>query len=294
MANGTFNFTVTATDAFGCTGSFAYTLNIGCTTITISPASLQNQIAGRSFTVTLSATGGAAPYSFSTQGPLPPGVTLSTTGVLSGAATQSGTFTFTVMTVDANGCNANGCTGSITYTLTIACPQILINPNSLPSGTRLLAYSETLSATNGTAPYSYAVTAGALPGGLTLSSSGTISGNPTAAGKFTFTVTATDANGCTGTRSYTIQICSNVISLTTLPTTAKVNSVFSQLITASGGTGPYTFTIASGSLPPRLALSSNGSVSGTPVTPGTYTFTVKATDSTGCSGTRTYTITVTQ
>lgn len=85
------------------------------------------------------------------------------------------------------------------------CPEIAISPATLPDATVGLAYNQTISASGGTAPYTYSVTMGSLPTGLTLNSStGVLSGTPTAGGTFTFTVTATDNEGCTGTATYTI------------------------------------------------------------------------------------------
>jgi hypothetical protein len=83
---------------------------------------------------------------------------------------------------------------------------ITVNPASLPSGTQGVAYNQTISASGGTGPYTFAVTSGALPSGLTLASSGALTGTPDATGSSNFTVTATDANADTGSRSYTIQI----------------------------------------------------------------------------------------
>ena len=84
------------------------------------------------------------------------------------------------------------------------CPAITVNPASLPSGFITAPYSQTLSASGGASPYTFAVSSGALPPGVTLSSAGALSGAPTTAGEFNFTVTATDANSCAGSRSYTI------------------------------------------------------------------------------------------
>jgi Putative Ig domain len=72
-----------------------------------------------------------------------------------------------------------------------------------------------------------------------------------------------------------------------------VGVAYSESLTASGGTGGYNFSIASGSLPPGLSLSSGGVISGTPTTAGTYTFGVEATDSSGNSNTETFQIVVT-
>ncbi len=93
-----------------------------------------------------------------------------------------------------------------TTSFTVTCPTITITPATLPDGAVGVAYSQTLTGSGGAAAYNFAVTAGALPNGLTLSASGVLSGAPTGVGGFNFTVTATDANGCTGTRSFTINI----------------------------------------------------------------------------------------
>ncbi len=86
------------------------------------------------------------------------------------------------------------------------CPAISLSPSTLPNGVDATAYSATISASGGAAPYTYAVTSGALPAGLALSSSGLLSGTPTASGSSSFTVTATDANGCTGSQAYSLTI----------------------------------------------------------------------------------------
>lgn len=84
------------------------------------------------------------------------------------------------------------------------CPVITLSPASLPNGTIGTAYSQTITASGGTGPYSFSVTAGTLPAGLTLTSAGVLSGTPTTAATSTFTIRATDANTCFGSLSYTI------------------------------------------------------------------------------------------
>jgi hypothetical protein len=93
-----------------------------------------------------------------------------------------------------------------TFTNTIACPTITLLPATLPNGTVGKDYNQTLTASGGTAPYTFAVTAGTLPPGLTLEATGQLHGTPTAAGTFNFTVTAIDANGCTGSQAYALTI----------------------------------------------------------------------------------------
>lgn len=86
------------------------------------------------------------------------------------------------------------------------CPTITLTPATLPDGTIGLAYSQAVTASGGTAPYTYSVTSGNLPTGLAMTAGGVISGTPTTAGAFTFIVTAADDDGCTGTITYTINV----------------------------------------------------------------------------------------
>jgi hypothetical protein len=105
----------------------------------------------------------------------------------------------------ANVTVANGATATQDFCF----PQnasIALSPSSLPAGATGLPYSQTITAGGGIGPYAFAVTSGAVPPGLTLASGGALSGTPSTTGSFTFAVTATDSNGCTGSRSYTITI----------------------------------------------------------------------------------------
>ncbi|TIV01520.1 MAG: autotransporter domain-containing protein [Mesorhizobium sp.] len=95
------------------------------------------------------------------------------------------------------------------YTLVINAPTITLAPATLPAAQYGVAYSQTITASGGTSPYSFALTSGSLPAGMTLSSTGTLSGTPTVVGSFPITVTATDNLGFTGAASYTLAIGSN-------------------------------------------------------------------------------------
>ncbi|TAF59217.1 MAG: hypothetical protein EAZ57_11840, partial [Cytophagales bacterium] len=93
------------------------------------------------------------------------------------------------------------------FAVLAACPAITLNPTALAVPQENIAYSQTLVASGGSAPYNYAVTAGTLPTGLTLNgSSGLISGTPTVLGSSTFTITVTDAGGCTVVQNYTLVV----------------------------------------------------------------------------------------
>jgi hypothetical protein len=193
------------------------------------------------------------------------------------------------VTLDTN--NVNTCGVSV-------CPIITVNPATLPNGSVGTPYNQIVSASGGTAPYTFSISSGALPTGLLLnSSSGAITGTPTTAGTFTLTITATDANGCFGSRLYTITIASPgcpaiVLSPTTLPP-GMAQIFYAQTITASGGTAPYTFAISAGALPAGLSLNpSTGLISGTPQVSGLFNVTIRATDSVGCQGSRAYALAI--
>jgi len=181
----------------------------------------------------------------------------------------------------------------------VVCPIITVNPVTLPNGVVGVPYNQIVSGSGGTAPYAFSVSSGTLPPGLILNSAtGAITGSPTTPGTFTFTITATDANGCSGSRLYTIGIASSptcpVITLSpaTLPP-GMLGTPYSQSVTASGGTTPYTYTIASGALPGGLSLNpASGLISGVPVQTGFFNVTIRATDANGCIGARSYTLTI--
>ncbi|MDX8450143.1 putative Ig domain-containing protein [Mesorhizobium sp. VK3C] len=294
---GLFSFSIKATDSSIGTGApFSrtqnYVLQIGAPSITIDPATLPNASAGSTYSVTITASGGVGPYSFLvTSGALPTGLSLAPSGDLSGTPTQSGNISFTVQATDAH-----GQTQMRAYILAVDVPGLTVLPASLPGGTAETAYSQTLTANGGNAPYSYAVTAGALPAGLTLSSTGALAGTPTVAGTFNFSVTATDSTtgtAATGTVTYSLVIAAPTITLApaTLPA-AQYGVVYSQTLTASGGTSPYSFGLTGGALPPGIALSSTGTISGAPTVVGSFPITVTATDNFGFTGTASYTIAI--
>jgi hypothetical protein len=235
---GTFNFTITATDSNGCPGSRAYTIVIAaaaCPAITVSPIALPSGPIGVPYTQLVTAAGGTAPYAYTATGTLPNGLTLNAaTGAISGTPTTAGTFNFTITATDSN-----GCPGSRAYTIVIpagVCPAITLSPASLSVGYLGLPYSQAVSASGGVAPYSYAFS-GALPAGLTLNpTTGAITGTPTAIGTSNFTITATDANGCTGSIPLSLTIAVVPVDTTTaIPSLSDWGLIALVLLTGLSG-----------------------------------------------------------
>ena len=295
--SGTFNFSVTATDSSPSPGPYSgtrnYSLTVDPNLPTITTASLAAGTVGVSYTQTIAATGGTPPYAFSvvTNSP-PPGLTLAGNGTLSGTATSSGSFAFTVKVTDAA---SNSSTQS--YTLVMGAPTITVAPATLPAATLHVAYSQSVIAQGGTSPYTYSVTAGSLPTGLSLASDGSLSGSPGSPGSYNFTVTATDSTGgngpYTGSRAYSVTVSAPTITLSpvSLPA-AGVGTAYSQSLSASGGSGPYSYAVSAGSLPAGVSLSSTGVLSGTPTAGGSFNFTVTATDANTNTGSQAYALTV--
>lgn len=176
---------------------------------------------------------------------------------------------------------------------TVTAP-LAISTASLPGASLGTAYSQTLAATGGKTPYTWARSSGTLPTGLSLSSSGVISGTPSASGTFSFTVRVTDAAAASVTKSLSITVTTGTpaLSITTssLPG-GQAGSAYSQTLAATGGSPPYTWSY-NGSLPPGITVTSGGVVSGTPTTAGNYSFTVLAVDTRSATATRALSVTI--
>lgn len=250
---GSFTAVVQVTDAAAQNGQRSYTITIGAPTLTLSPAAgTLNATYAAAYSQTFSAGGGVAPYTYAvTAGTLPTGMSLAAaTGTLSGTPTQPGSFAITVTATDSSGGAGAPFSISQNYNVVVALPTIAVAPTTVPGGTVAIPYSQALSATGGIAPYTFVVSAGALPAGMSLSGAGVLSGTPTASGTFNTTVTATDANGQTGARAYALQVAAPTIVVTPamLPSPAQ-GLAYSATFSASGGVAPYSFS-ATGALPP--------------------------------------------
>ncbi|MHC4713164.1 MAG: putative Ig domain-containing protein, partial [Planctomycetota bacterium] len=253
--------------------------------VDITTTSLPDGFVNIVYSQTLSATGGVTPYAWSIEsGSLPAGLSLgSSTGVISGTPTNADTANFTVEATDSQN-PADSDQQALSITVQSAPSDLEITTTSLPDGDVDVAYSQTLAATGGVQPYTWSIISGDLPAGLSLSSStGQISGTPSTYGTSNFTVQVTDdqspADSDTQALSITIDPANLVITTTSLGN-GTVNVAYSRTVQATGGEPPYTWSLASGSLPAGLSLnSSTGQISGTPTSTGTSNFTVEVEDS---------------
>src|SRR6185437_9389659 len=208
----------------------------------------------------------------------PAGLTMSSGGVISGTPTTSGTGTFMVAVKDSAS-PVQTASASESIAVSAAASTLTITSTSLGAAQPGSSYSATLSASGGTPGYTWSIASGSLPAGLTMSSGGVISGTPTTSGTGTFTVAVKDSASPvqTASASESIAVSAAASTLTITSTSlgaAQPGSSYSTTLSASGGTPGYTWSIASGSLPVGLTMSSAGVISGTPTTSGTGTFTV--------------------
>jgi large repetitive protein len=269
---------------------------------------------GVPYTHTFSGAGGcgpALPYQFTViNGSLPPGLSLASSGVVSGTPTQVGSWSFWVNLSDQNPPTAEWCRPSQAqreFTITInpsggssptpspsPAPSVSITTASLPVASAGSPYSQTLTA-SGTGAKSWTIVAGSLPAGLSLSSGGVLSGTPTAAGTASFTVKVT-VGGATAQKQFMLQVTSALEIRAPDSQVAEVAVPLQIELNANGGSAPYRWEITKGSMPTHVGFigdQGNGStalIKGVPADAGSFPLTFKVTDVHGRSTLHTITL----
>jgi plastocyanin len=250
-------------------------------------ATLPAGVAGAAYEQRLLATGGTGTFVWTvSDGALPAGLTLGADGVVRGIPVVAESRTFSVRAT------SGGASGSATLTLAIAWPPLRVLTTSLPPAVLGSSYAHFLDAEPGDGAPAWAVTAGALPAGVVLTSGGMLAGTPAAVGAFPFRVRVTRGDRA-GDQELTLSVNAPplVITTTVLPAASTGQPYLAQL-EHTGGTGAPVWSVSSGRLPRGLSLSAPGLISGTPDSVESATFTVEATSASQRTS-RTLTLSVT-
>ena len=261
------------------------------TNLSISTATLPVGASGAAYSTTFTAVGGTPPYKWAISGALPAGLTLDPAkGTLSGTPAATGAFPLTVQVTDSAQVSV-----SKALTLTInPGPLSIATTSPLFNGTVQSPYAQVFSASGGVSPYRWSIVSGST-GDLTLNaSSGLLQGTPQTAATLTFTVQVADSAGTTSTKPFSITISPPALTILTgspLPS-GTVGIAYSQQFTALGGTPPYSWSLLSGFVPGLAFNSTTGVLANTPTTPGTYSLTIQARDSTGVTGNKVFAISI--
>lgn len=300
---GQFPFTVEVTDSLGF--SVVQPIQIDVVDhLEILPPLANSWTYGVGSSLTVSAIGGSGTsYIWSIlSGSLPMGLVLSQTGtpstIISGVPAEIGTFNLTVRVQDSIG-------GSATRPLNITVQggtTLVITTNSIPFGTPGVPYLADISASGGTnGGYTWSIVSGTLHPDFSLGTTGspttTISGNPsTTASSSMFTVQVEDSLGATATKQLALDVFDPISITTTMVADGDTSQNYTQQISAVGGNvTSYVWSVVGGSLPNGLALSTTGSpatISGTPVTTGTFAFEVRVEDNTGSFDTQSFSMVI--
>jgi hypothetical protein len=254
------------------------------TTLTITTTSVPQATLGKAYTTTLKATGGTLPYHWrALPGKHVPGFTLGEGGgQLFGTPTAGGTYPLSFTLTDSS---SPAQTKTLNVTVVVVAPALSITTTSLPAGKKSTAYSATLRATGGSPTYKWSLSSGKLPTGVTLASTGILSGTPSVTGTFSAGFTVTDSSYPALTKSASLSMVVATASATpaalSITTTAlpagTTGTKYSASMQATGGKTSYTWSITSGKLPAGITFATTGVLSGTPTATGTFpiTFTVK-------------------
>lgn len=296
---GSWSLSLTVTDSAGTTATAPVQISVNPAAsqpiaLSLSANPPSEAMAGQSFSATLSASGGVAPYAFASSGSLPGGLSVSGS-TFGGTFSTAGSFNYSLTATDGQPVDDTRAFSTTVYGAfqahLSAAPQA-----TAVTGTDIAPVS--VLASGGKPPYAYGRT-GTLPPGLTLDpASGELSGRPTTPGTYTFALNATQS--LPGVPAQTSGDYTMVVSVAPLEVSGSgiapeyaIGKTLSPRpsIEATGGTAPYTYT-ASG-LPAGMQIAADGTTTGAPSAPGTHSFTLTAADSGSPqrTGTRSFTVT---
>src|SRR5262249_39071985 len=153
-----------------------------------------------------------------------------------------GNFTFTILATDAV-----GAIFSRTFTISISAALAITTTSPLPGGDVGLSYLHSITATGGKPPYTWSISSGAPPSGISLNAIGTLFGIPSSAGGFSFTVQVTDSSQATASATFSLTVAPQLVITTSSPLPrATVASYYNRTLAGAGGTPPYSWPISGG------------------------------------------------
>jgi hypothetical protein len=272
---------------------------------------------GSPYSFTFGGAGGcgpALPYQFTViSGSLPPGLALATSGHVSGTPTSAGAWSFWVNLSDQNPPSADWCRPSEAqrqFTITIngpgsgnpgpapaPAPALSIVTSGLPGATVGTSYSTTLTASGGSGTKSWTVAAGSLPAGLSLSSTGVLSGTPTTSGTASFTAKVS-AGSASSQRQFSLGVAAALEIAAPATQVAEVAVPLKIELNATGGSGPYRWELTQGLMPVHVGFigdqgdGSTALIKGVPADAGSFPLTFRVTDVLGRTTLHTITVDV--
>lgn len=282
----TASFRVRATDSSGQSAAADLSITV-VQALAIHTWALDEALVDEPYTAQLQAVGGRGTLTWHmTRGDGSDWLSISPAGTLSGTPTGASIGSVLVSVSDESGQEATR-----ELAVVVLAPLAVADIN-LPAAIQGRVYAAQLVATGGDGTYSWGVASGTLPAGLSLQSGGALTGTPEDGGAFAFTVEVTDGADRTATRALSLTVeRAPTIQTQSLPP-ADVDVAYSAQLTATGGTGAYTWSVVGGNLPAGLTLSSTGAITGTPTTLGSATFGVQVADEAAATHTRAFTIVV--
>jgi len=290
---GSSSFVIKLTDftSASTTATLSIIINPVISALEIDTESLPDGVVGQDYSRALQASGGSTPYRWTIiNGRLPDGLQLSDGGNITGRPTTIGEVSFSVQVTEQSGQTANR---ALSIDINPAPQLTILSQNPLPAAAVGVPYRYELHATAGAAPYVWVkkkkAKFGTLPGGITLSADGVLSGTPTAEGTSDFTIIVNDAQERQAKKPLTITVGPPPPPLairTESLASATQGLNYSARVEATGGIAPYTWSLDSGLLPDGLLLQTDGTISGRATTIGTTAFTVRVLDSLGTASTK--------
>ncbi len=274
---------------------------VSAVALTLDTTVITDGVVGQPYSMALKVSGNVGPATFSlAQGSqLPPGLSLSSEGVLSGTTTSAGIFAFTLR-IEADG---RFIQSALSFRVLERSTSLSISTLQLPAPAKMLGYDVQLGARGGQQPYRWTESSGALTAGLQLSTTGHLTGSPTGVlgTSDTFTLRVTDVTGNSDSRQYTLAVVEAAPILIATPVLPNgvvgaeyVTSVSLQNASAEAVSRPVRWQVTHGALPPGLSLEPSQTdtivLAGTPTRAGTYRFRIEGTDAQGRADSIEYTV----